>query len=48
MFLDSGTYLVTTISAFETLPENGAAMGLTPVSLAKAEKISNFRLRNCM
>jgi imidazolonepropionase-like amidohydrolase len=44
MFLDSGTYLVPTISAFETLPENGEAMGLTPVSLAKAEKIRDLHI----
>jgi len=46
MFLDTGTYLVPTVNAFEMLPEDGEAMGLTPVSLAKAEKIRDLHIRS--
>jgi len=39
MFLDTGTYLVPTLFAMEEMWERGEAMGLTPVSLAKMERI---------
>lgn len=39
MFLDTGTYLVPTLFAMEEIVERGEEMGLTPVSLAKMERI---------
>jgi imidazolonepropionase-like amidohydrolase len=39
LFLDSGTYLVPTLFTMEELVERGEEMGLTPVSLAKVEKV---------
>jgi imidazolonepropionase-like amidohydrolase len=41
MFLDTGTYLVPTLFTMEELVERGEEMGLTPVSLAKVEKIKH-------
>ncbi len=41
MFLDTGTYLVPTLFVMEELVERGEEMGLTPVSLAKVEKIKH-------
>lgn len=41
LFLDTGTYLVPTLFTMEELVERGEEMGLTPVSLAKVEKIKH-------
>ena len=41
LFLGTGTYLVPTLLVMEELVERGEEMGLTPVSLAKIEKIRN-------
>jgi len=39
MFLDTGTYLVPTLTVVEAIVERGEEMGLSPVSLAKIEKV---------
>jgi len=41
LFLDTGTYLVPTLFVVEEVSERGEEMGLTPVSLAKVEKIKH-------
>lgn len=46
MFLDTGTYLVPTVVVFETLLERGEEIGLTPVSLAKAEKLRDVHIES--
>lgn len=46
MLLDTGTYLVPTIVVFETLLERGEEIGLTPVSLAKAEKLRDVHVES--
>lgn len=41
LFLDTGTYLVPTLFVMEEVAERGEEMGLTPVSLAKVEKVKD-------
>ena len=46
MFLDSGTYLVPTLSVFMEISQRGKEFGLSEVSLAKAKRIEDFHVKS--
>jgi imidazolonepropionase-like amidohydrolase len=46
MFLDTGIYLVPTLFIVEDIQERGEEIGLTPVSLAKIERIAHLHAQS--
>ncbi len=46
MFLDTGTFLVPTLFIVEDISERGPEIGLTPVSMAKIEKIKHLHAKS--